>query len=296
MDRLRLGMEADPERNMDVIRRSARRLHHSAVLANHEAVIYAAAALQKTAVQLIAGKQKWSSDLQSSLQATVDALDSVVSSLPRSNEAAETQLRNVADVLSSVPIEIDNSQAVTQEPEWEEPEITDGDDADVVEAVLEADDSDVLLNSLISDLGDAVERLESDPRDREPLKLMLRKIRRLRELDRIEVLSPQDKALGAVEEMILQIADLNATVGPGYLTVFSHARDVLEEMRGGGEQVPSVTQVGGRAIEVDRLKDQVMERVRRSRQVIWVSDLFYGNGPHIVTCPVAAARTCAGPC
>jgi hypothetical protein len=290
MDRLRLGMEADPERNMDVIRRSARRLHHSAVLANHEAVIYAAAALQKTAVQLIAGKQKWSSDLQGSLQATVDALDSVVSSLPRSNEAAETQLRNVADVLSSVPIEIDNSQAVTQEPEWEEPEITDGDDADVVEAVLEADDSDVLLNSLISDLGDAVERLESDPRDREPLKLMLRKIRRLRELDRIEVLSPQDKALGAVEEMILQIADLNATVGPGYLTVFSHARDVLEEMRGGGEQVPSVTQVGGRAIEVDRLKDQVMEKVRRSRQVIWVSDLFYGNGPHIVTCPVAEAK------
>ena len=79
MDRLRLGMEAEPERNMDVFRRSARRLHHSAVLANHESVIHASAALQKTAVRLIAGKQKWSSDLHSTLQTTVDALDSVAS-------------------------------------------------------------------------------------------------------------------------------------------------------------------------------------------------------------------------
>jgi hypothetical protein len=290
MDRLRLGMEAEPERNLDVIRRSARRLHHSAVLANHEAVIHASAALQKTAVQLIAGKQKWSSELQQSLQATVNALDAVVSLLPHSNEAAETQLREAADELSGAPIEIDDSDVAGQEPEWEEPEVTEDHGAEVAEAVLKADDSDALLNSLIQDLGDAVERLESDPRDREPLKLMLRKIRRLRELGRIEVLSPQDKALGAVEEMILQIADLNATVGPGYLTVFAHARDVLEEMRGGGEHVPSVTRVGGRAIEVDRLKDQVMEKVRRSRQVVWVSDLFYGHGPHIVTCPVAEAQ------
>ena len=290
MDRLRLGMEAEPDRNMDVIRRSARRLHHSAVLANHESVIHASAALQKTAVQLIAGKQKWSGNLHSSLRATVAALDSVVSSLPRSDEAAEIRLREVADELLNAPIEVDESEAVTQEPEWEEAEVTNSEGAEVVEAVLEVDDRDVLLNSLISDLGDAVERLESDPRDREPLKLMLRKIRRLRELGRIEVLSPQDKALGAVEELILQIADLNATVGPGYLTVFSHAREVLEQIRGGGEQVPSVTQVGGRAIEVDRLKDQVMEKVRRARQVIWVSDLFYGDGPHIVTCPVAEAK------
>ena len=84
-----------------------------------------------------------------------------------------------------------------------------------------------------------------------------------------EVLSPQDKALSAVEEMILQIADLNATVGPGYLTVFSHAREALEEMRGGGEQVPSVTQVGGRAVEVDRLKDQEFIACLHGAHLAW---------------------------
>ncbi len=152
------------------------------------------------------------------------------------------------------------------------------------EARAEADE---LLRALIADLGGAVERLGNDPRDREPLKLMLRKIRRLRELGRIEVLSPPDRALNAVEEMILNIADLNATVGPGYLTVFAHAHEVLEELERGEETGPSVTQVGGRAVEVDRLKDQVMQKVRLSRQVIWVSELFYPDGPHIIACPRA---------
>jgi hypothetical protein len=120
---------------------------------------------------------------------------------------------------------------------------------------------------------------------------MLRKIRRLRELERIEVLSPEDKALSAVEELILQIADLNATVGPGYLTVFRHAREVLEGMQVGGPEAPSVTKVGGRAVEVDRLKESVMEKVRRARQVVWVSDLFFPEGPHIVSCPVATEQS-----
>ncbi len=94
-----------------------------------------------------------------------------------------------------------------------------------------------------------------------------------------------------MEELILQIADLNATVGPGYLTVFRHAREVLEGMRGdGGEAAPSVTQVGGRAVEVDRLKESVLEKVRRARQVVWVSDLFYPDGPHVVACPIAEEK------
>lgn len=285
VDRLRVGMEVEPDRNLDVIRRSARRLHHSAVLANHEPVIHASAALQKTAVQLIAGKRKWSSELDRPMQAILAALDAVVAALPRHDAKAAVILREAADELLRAPI-ARSDHTVTQEPEWE-PEGAGEADEGVQPAVADVDDAEALLAGLIRDLGEAVERLECDPRDREPLKLMLRKIRRLRELGRIEVLSPQDKALGAVEELILQIADLNATVGPGYLTVFSHAREVLQELQGSGEHVPSVTQVGGRAVEVDRLKDQVMEKVRRARQVIWVSDLFYSEGPHIVSCPVA---------
>jgi hypothetical protein len=283
LGRLRAGLDADGGPDVELIRRSARRLLHSAVLANHESLIHGVGALQKAAVQLVAGKRKWSDELSASLTATVVAVETVVAALPARDALAEALLRRAADDLASLPLEAPPAALAEPEgPEWES--VPEGQRARA--AVIPGDAGD-LLTALITDLGDAVERLESDPRDREPLKLMLRKIRRLRELGRIEVLSPQDKALGAVEELILQIADLNATVGPGYLTVFAHAREVLEEMRGDGEAVPSITRVGGRAVEVDRLKDQVMEKVRRARQVVWVSDLFYSRGPHVLACPVA---------
>jgi hypothetical protein len=269
LDTLRSGLEAEGGPYPDVIRRAARRLHHSAALASHEPVMYVSAALQKTSVQLIAGKRQWSEGLNSSMEAVLQTLEEVLTTLPRRDPTAEARLRSAADRLVGPAAE-----PVT--PATKKP---------VVE-----DEAEAVLTALINDLGEAVERLESDPRDREPLKALLRGIRQLRELGRIEALSPQDKALGAVEEIILQIADLNATVGPGYLNVFSRARELLEEMRSEGLFAPSATIVGGHAVEVDRLKDQVIEKARRARQVVWVSELFFPRGPHIVECPVAETQ------
>jgi hypothetical protein len=273
LDRLRIAMLADGGPDVNALRRAARRLNHSAVLAGHGPVVRATDALQKTAVHVIAGKRPWSEHLASDIEATLTALEAVVAALPDRDTEADARLEGAADAL------LQEAEVRTQDEGSEE--------AGEPEADASQDEADALLEELVSDLDGAVERLESDPRDREPLKLMLRNIRRLRELGRIEVLSPADKALTAVEELILQIADLNATVGPGYLTVFSHAREVLEELRAGAEQGLSVTRVSGRAVEVDRLKDQVMEKVRRARQVVWVSDLFYPEGPHVVSCPLA---------
>lgn len=278
LDRLHEALGGEGGANVEGIRRAARRLHHAAVLANHEPAARAATALQKVSVQLIAGKRDWTEGLSRALQDVVKELDSVVAALPGDDAAAADRLRKAADALSDEPASI-TSDAVAERT-----------DPDAVTVEVDSDEGEAVLAALIGDLGGAVERLENDPRDREPLKAMLRKIRRLRELERIEVLSPEDKALSAVEELILQIADLNATVGPGYLTVFRHAREVLEGMEVGGGEDPSVSKVGGRAVEVDRLKESVMEKVRRARQVVWVSDLFYPEGPHIVTCPVATEQ------
>ncbi len=277
--RLRSEVEVDGRPNVDNLRRACRRLHHSAVLANHEPVIHASAALQKTAVQLMAGKRAWSDELGETIRNTVRTLDQVIEALPAGDPAAESSLQAAAAEL--IPGDGARTSVARNGAEEGSPSVS---------RSADGGEADTLLRAVITDLGEAVERLENDPRDREPLKLMLRKIRRLRELGRIEVLSPPDRALGAVEELILNIADLNATVGPGYLTVFSHARDVLEELQAGEESMPSVDQVGGRAVEVDRLKDQVMQKVRLARQVIWVSDLFYPEGPHIVACPIAAPQ------
>lgn len=270
--RLRAALSDPAGPDTDGARRAARRLHHGAVLASHEPVIHAATALQKTAIQIIAGRRAWTTELLGQTLEVLDRLDAVIASLPAGDPGAESSLRAAADGLSGPPSDVPRDET---EP--------------LVRAAPRsaADEASVELDALAADLVGAVDRLENDPRDREPLKAMLRRIRRLRELGAIEALSPADKALGAVEELILQIADLNATVGPGYLTVFRHAREVLEDLRNKGPTAPSITFVGGRAVEVDRLKESVMEKARRARQVVWVSDLFYAEGPHIVSCPLA---------
>ena len=249
------------EPNADAFRRASRRLHHAATLANHQPIIHAAGALQKTAIHVIAGKRDWSKELNGAVVSTLRCLDAVLEALPEIDPDADAELKNAVEGLTSgtgTPPEVGGPAAG-------------------------GDEGEVELDALLTDLGDAVERLQNDPRNREPLKAMLRRIHRLRALGRIEVLSSEDKALSAVEELILQIADLNATVGPGYLTVFRHAREVLEQMRDSADRTPSSLVTSG-GEQVDELKDKMIEKVRRARQVIWVSDLFHASGPHIISC------------
>lgn len=279
VDRLRDALNAEGGADVDMVRRASRRLHHAAVLADYTPVVNAAQALQKSTVQVIAGKRTMTNHLRMALQDAVSALGPVIAALPDGDREAEGRLSDAVERLGGGAADVAMAPEVATE-------VTASEDPTVE---LPLDEAEAILQALITDLGDAIERLENDPRDREPLKVMLRKIRRLRELGKVEVLSAEDKALSAVEELILQIADLNATVGPGYLTVFRHAREVLEGMLGGAD-APAVDMVGGRAVEVDRLKDSVMEKVRRARQVVWVSDLFFPEGPHVVECPVAVEQ------
>ncbi len=256
----------------ETIRRSARRLQHSASLAHQEAILDACTALQKTAVQIIAGKRDWTADLRDDIRAVLSEMETVVGWLPDGDSGAEARLRSAVEVLTA-PSAGEEAEVATPAAEPVE-----GSD----------DEADAVLATLIHELEDAVERLENDPRDREPLKSMLRRIRRLRDLGRIEPVSAPDKALTAVEELILQIADLNATVGPGYLTVFRHAREVMLSLQAG--EVDGGGGVRRGAVDMDELKDKVMETARRARQVVWVSDLFYEEGAPIVTCPVAEEK------
>lgn len=269
------GQGSEPD--ADAMRRAARRLHHGSLLADQESIARAAASLQKVALEVIAKKREWSPALRGRLGSVISAIDGVIDALPEGDGAAEARLGAALE-------DLDRETAGPGRPE--PPSRPSAPSTDTTAAAGDGE-VDAQIDALIDELGDAVQRLESDPRDREPLKSILRRIRRLRDIGQIQLLSPPDKALSAVEELILQIADLNATVGPGYLTVFRHAREVLEEMRAVREGAATPTGVGDHAVEVDRLKDRVMETARRARQVIWVSELFLEEGPHIVACPVA---------
>lgn len=264
-----------PEPDSDAMRRAARRLHHGSLLADQDEIARAAAALQRVALEVIARKREWTPDLAQRVRAVISRIDGVVDALPDVDADATGRLQEAVAGLDEgrIPAPGEVAERVPHGP--------------APGASSDLDEVDEEVRALIEELDEAVQRLGNDPRDREPLKSILRRIRRLRESGGIRLLSPPDKALGAVEELILQIADLNATVGPGYLTVFRHARDVLEEMRAVRAGAATPTGVGAHAFEVDRMKDEVMETARRARQVIWVSELFYEEGPHIVACPAA---------
>ncbi len=271
--RIRTALEAS-QPDVNEVRRAARQIHHRAMLADHDSAIRAAATLQRVALRVSAGETLWSADLADEVRQTVAALGAVIEALPARAMEAEGRLDGAAERLAALAGRVPRVPRAGPDLPGTAP------------AAPPRSEADELLAALAEDLETAVERLGSDPRDREPLKATLRRIRRLRELGRVGADTPADKALGAVEEVILQIADLNATVGPGHLTVFSNARGVIGALRAEQEVAPD--QLGGRAVEVDRLKDEVMAKARRARVVVWVSDLFYPEGPHIVDCPIAA--------
>lgn len=316
--RLRSALFAPGGPDIDGIRRASRRLNHAAVLADHESVVRASTALQRIAVQVLAGKRVCSDDLLAGMNVVVEALERVVTALPERDRVADSELRVASEALilpggsyvSGGDLRREPDEAGVERPPEEgrpgqaesrdettiappaerlaeEAEERDAPAGPAAGPTAALDESDSLLAALIEDLGDAVERLQNDPRNREPLKTLLRRIRRLNQLERLQPHSPEKKALAAVEELILQIADLNATVGPGYLSVFRHARQLLEGLRDREGSRTLVGEIGGRADEVDQLKASVMAKARLARQVVWVSELFYQDGPHVVSCPRA---------
>ncbi len=144
------------------------------------------------------------------------------------------------------------------------------------------------LVGLITQLRDAVGRLERDPRDREPLKGVLRKVRPMRDKPDFPKIPAVHTALSAVEEIILSIADQNATVGPAHLALFTRAREALEAALRAVKEDATLGGVERHGGEIERLKAKILETARRARPVIWVTELFFDDpGPHVVSCPKA---------
>lgn len=141
------------------------------------------------------------------------------------------------------------------------------------------------LVAVVTELRDAVERLERDPRDREPLKAVLRKVRPIRGLPQLAAV---DSALSAVEEIILSIAEKNATVGPAHLTLFGRAREAVEEALRAIQEDATLGGVVRRGDEIERLKAKILETARRAHPVVWVTELFFEDeAPHVLECPKA---------
>jgi len=265
LDKLGKALKASDTPDADGLRRIARALRGSARLADQEAIARVGGALQGVFEDLAAGHRHWGTELKQSLEwslaETRDLVNSVGSPPPDLSQRVDSIIRRLGKTEAPAPPSPRDDERFRRYLGTE-------------------------LRGLATDIGDSLGVLERDPRNREPLKKLLRRIRPLRGIEGVDNIPAVGSAVAAVEEVILRIADTSATVGPGHLVLFRRARQALDEvatqlMRG---VTPDPEKVG--EIEIEDLKDQVLEASQRD--IIWISELFHDQaGPHVERCPMA---------
>lgn len=265
LKKLEAALSGSGPPDADELRRLSRALRGSARMADQDAISQAAGAVQALAQDLTGGRRRWSPELNESLRWAV------------------TEIRQLVGSVESPPADLDDRVETISRRlgEWQPPPPPPAKDDQRFRRYLGTE-----LRGLASEIGDALGVLERDPRNREPLKRLLRKIRPLRGIEGVDDLPGVGTALAAVEEVILRIADTAATVGPGHLALFRRARQALENVateliRGGAPE-----EIVAAGEEIEDLKDRVLETAAQ-REVIWISELFEESGPHIIECPMA---------
>jgi chemotaxis protein histidine kinase CheA len=264
LDRMEQTLAASDTPDADELRRFARALRGSARIADQEAIARAAGAVQTLAADLHAGQRHWEAETRETLTTALREIREMVTSVeappPDLSRRAESLAQRLGEATVPSPPARDDER---------------------FKRYLGTE-----LRGLASDIGDSLGVLERDPRNREPLKRLLRRIRPLRGIEGVDDIPSVGTAVAAVEEVILRIADTSATVGPGHVTLFRRAQQALEDVATElirGEQ-PSRSVSG---VEIEDLKDRLLETASQ-REVTWISELFSdGPGPHIEECPVA---------
>jgi hypothetical protein len=266
LDKLEQTLAGPGAPDADELRRLSRALRGSARMADQEAIGRASGALQTVATELTTGRRHWGADLGSTLQ------------------GALAEIREMVGAVESPPADLGRrAEALAERLGETAPPAPPPKDDDRFRRYLGTE-----LRGLASDIGDSLGVLERDPRNREPLKKLLRRIRPLRGIEGVDDIPGVGSAVAAVEEVILKIADTSATVGPGHLVLFRRARQALDDVateliRGGRVETVDIG-----SLEIEDLKDQVLETAAQ-REVTWISELFDDDepGPYLVECPMA---------
>lgn len=270
LDKLEGVIQAEPP-DPDRMRRLARALRGAARMADQEAIGDAAGAFQSVAQGIVDGLRSWSSELAADLTRGVDDLRTLIRGLSSGDlrgDEVQARARAVTERLGGV-----SELAQTPPPQDEE-------------GFYRFIGSE--LKGLATEISNAVGVLERDPQEREPLKAVLRRIRPLRGIQAVGDLQPVGAALTAVEDVILQIAELKTAAGPGHLALFRRAREALEESSRSLGRGQRPARGEGRRAEIEVLKAEILDARRPETQVRSITEFYYADdGPHIISSPMA---------
>ena len=200
------------------LHRHTRGLRGSAQMAREDRVYRAAVGLEAATRSLTGGLVKWTEDVSTRIRRTLEDIDALIKG-GEADDVAEGRLKRTLDRWREIGVELppESAQASTGTP------------TQVSEASRQFQQFAAHeVAGIITEMEVGVETLTADPRNRDPLKAILRRQRALLGATRLQEIPVVAEALRATEDMTRVIAKLNVPVKEEWLAVFRSARDVLK--------------------------------------------------------------------
>lgn len=191
-------------------------LRGSAQMAREDRVFRAATGLEAAARSVIAGAITWNEEVSSRVRRTLEDIDALVKG-GEADDAADDRVRRSVERWKEVGVKL--------------PEDEQGSPA-AVQQISEASRQFRAFAAhevagIIAEMDASLETLAADPRNRDPLKAILRRMRALLGAARLDEITVVAEALRATEDMTKVVAKVNAPVKEEWLSVYRSSRDVL---------------------------------------------------------------------
>ena len=198
------------------LHRHTRGLRGSAQMAREDRVYRAAIGLEAATRSLAGGIVSWTEDVSTRIRRTLEDIDALVKG-GEADDVAEGRLKRTLDRWKEIGVELPSEAA---QPTGT-PQISEASRQFQQFAAHE-------VAGVITEMEVGIETLTADPRNRDPLKAILRRQRALLGAARLQEIPVVAEALRATEDMTRVIAKLNVPVKEEWLAVFRSARDVLK--------------------------------------------------------------------
>lgn len=198
------------------LQRYSRALRGSAQIAREDRVYRVALAMETAGRLLVSGELSWGEDISSRVSRTLEDIESL---------AAGTETPDDAD--ARVQRSLDR---------WREVGVQIPDDAGAITRVQQLSETSRQFRlfavheiaGIVAEMDVGLEMLAADPRNRDPLKAILRRERALLGAARLDEIAVVAEALRATEDMTRIIAKLNVPVKEEWLAVLRCSREVLK--------------------------------------------------------------------
>lgn len=198
------------------LQRLSRALRGSAQIAREDRVQRVATALETAARQLVSGSLAWSHDISSRVERTLEDIAALAAD-SEPGEEADARVRRSLDRWRELGLQLPDERGAGLRVE----QLSEAGRQFRQFVVHE-------IAGIIAELDIGLEMLAADPRNRDPLKAILRRERALLGAARLEEIAVVAEALRATEDVTRIIAKLNIPVKEEWLAVFRSAREVLK--------------------------------------------------------------------